>query len=363
MKELDAIHKTMDRRRFLQKMAGAGALIATTQLPSWGQEKHQTPADTASQKFTGQPGGAGTADALQSDRPEVFPERGDYERLALSYAIVRIGLERPFSVLHLSDSHLAAAYTHEDEKKQRLHLRRTQTFGGRQEEALRDALDWAKKHVEYVVHTGDLIDWQSEANFDLVRKYFGQSYIGAVGNHEFSPDMWLSEPKESRDEAWKDRTRARLQEVYPFDIRLHSQVAHGVNFVTLDNVFGTVTWEQVQRFREEVKKGLPIVLCMHVPFYDDNIWLVTRKMWTREGLLNETALKDGALPAPGGDYKAQLEDPVTRDFIASLKQEPLLKCILSGHAHLTFEEPFSPTCRQYLVAGGFLFTAREVLFL
>ena len=338
-------------------MAGAGALIATSQLPSWGQDKKT--ADTTPKNLNG----AGAPDAMLSDRPEVFPERGDYERLALSYAIVRIGLEKPFSVLHVSDSHLAAAYPHESEKKQYLHQRRTQTFGGRQEEALRDALDWAKKHVEYVVHTGDLIDWQSEANFDLVRKYFGQSYIGSMGNHEFSPDMWLSEPKESRDEAWKDRTRAQLQEVYPFDIRLHSQVAHGVNFVTLDNVFGTVTWEQVNRFREEVKKGLPIVLCMHVPFYNDNIWLVSRKMWTREGMLTQTVLRDGVLQPPTGDYKAQMDDPVTRDFIAYLKQEPLLKCILTGHAHISFEDTFSPTCRQYLIAGGFLFTAREVLFL
>ena len=138
----------MQRRDFLKTLAGTGALIATSQLPSWGK-----------------------------DRPEVFPERGTWERLSLSYAVVKIGLERPFSVLHLTDSHLAAAYPEENEKKQRLHIRRTQTFGGRQEEALRDALDWAKDRVDYIVHTGDLIDWQSEENFDLVRKYFGDGVI------------------------------------------------------------------------------------------------------------------------------------------------------------------------------------------
>ena len=39
------------------------------------------------------------------------------------------------------------------------------SFGGRQEEALRDSLAWAKSNVDYVIHTGDLIDWQSRANF------------------------------------------------------------------------------------------------------------------------------------------------------------------------------------------------------
>lgn len=331
----------MDRRLFLKSLAGTGALIATSQLPSWGGEKSDT------------------APAGHSDRPEVFPERGTWERLSLSYAVVEIGLERPFSVLHLTDSHLAAAYPEENDKKQKLHIRRTQTFGGHQEEALRDALDWAKGHVDYVVHTGDLIDWQSEANFDLVRKYFGDGYIGSLGNHEFSPDMWLSEPKESRDEAWKDRTRAKLQEVYPFDVRFASQVANGVNFVTLDDVFGYVTWEQVNRFREEVKKGLPIVLCMHVPFFTETIWRAETRFWIKGGKMEG----NGTLAEPVGDYKIQLEDSVTRDFIAYLKQEPLLKCILTGHLHITVEDQFSPTCREYVTAGGFLFHGREVIFI
>ena len=213
--------------------------------------------------------------------------------------------------------------------------------------------------MDYVVHTGDLIDWQSEANFDLVRKYFGDGYIGSLGNHEFSPDMWLSEPKESRDEAWKDRTRAKLQEVYPFDVRFASQVANGVNFVTLDDVFGYVTWEQVNRFREEVKKGLPIVLCMHVPFFTETIWRAETRFWIKGGKMEG----NGTLAEPVGDYKIQLEDPVTRDFIAYLKQEPLLKCILTGHLHITVEDQFSPTCREYVTAGGFLFHGREVIFI
>ena len=142
-----------DRRAFIKRVAGAGILIATSQLP-----------------------------ALAEDNPAVFPKRGKYERLSLSYATVNIGLENPFSVLHISDTHLTAAYEQETEKKQQLHSNRTTTFGGRQEEALRDSLAWAKQHVDYVVHTGDLIDWQSEANFDLVKKFFGEGVIGSVGN-------------------------------------------------------------------------------------------------------------------------------------------------------------------------------------
>lgn len=307
-------------------MAGAGALIATSRLP-----------------------------VLADDKPELFPQRGGYERLSMSYATVEIGLEKPFSVLHMSDSHLTATYGNENEWRLGQNQTRTKTFGGKQEEALKDTLAWAKKHVEYIVHTGDLIDYQSEANFDLVRKYYGPEIVGSLGNHEFIYNKWESS---HACEEYKDDTRKQLREVYPFDVELHSQVVNGVNFVTLDDVFGSVTRKQVKMFRKEVRKGLPIVLCMHVPFFTENLWRATCRFWYGKG-----PLTDGTFPEITGDYKVQKEDKVTREFIEDLKKEKLLKCILAGHEHITVEDQFSPTCREYLVAGGFLFHAREVMFI
>jgi hypothetical protein len=319
----------MDRRSFLKRMAGMGALVATSQLP-----------------------------ALAEDDPTLFPKRGRFERLALNYGTVNIGLEKPFSILHISDTHLTAVYPNEDEKKQQLHKIRTTTFGGRQEEALRDSLDWARQHVDYVVHTGDLIDWQSEANFDLVKKHFGEGVVGCLGNHEFSQHMWLSEPKETGTEQYKDLTRKKLQEVFPYDIELQSQVVGGVNFVTLDDVYGYVTERQVELFRKEVKKGLPIVLCMHVPFHTENIWRADIRFWH-----DEKSRFRNVAPDPSGEYKRQQDDPVTSAFIAYLKTEPLLKAILAGHLHITIQDQFSPTATEYVVGGNFLFHGEEILFI
>ena len=319
----------MDRRSFLKRMAGMGALVATSQLP-----------------------------ALAEDDPTLFPKRGRFERLALNYGTVNIGLEKPFSILHISDTHLTAVYPNEGEKKQQLHKIRTTTFGGRQEEALRDSLDWARQHVDYVVHTGDLIDWQSEANFDLVKKYFGEGVVGCLGNHEFSQHMWLSEPKETGTEQYKDLTRKKLQEVFPYDIELQSQVVGGVNFVTLDDVYGYVTERQVELFRKEVKKGLPIVLCMHVPFHTENIWRADIRFWH-----DEKSRFRNVAPDPSGEYKRQQDDPVTSAFIAYLKTEPLLKAILAGHLHITIQDQFSPTATEYVVGGNFLFHGEEILFI
>ena len=320
----------MNRRDFIKSAFAGGALIATADLPS-----------------------------LAKDDPSLFPERGKYERLSLSCATVRIGAEKPFAVLHISDTHLCEAYDDEGEVTLKLREVRRRTFGGRQEEALADSIAWARKNVDYILHTGDLIDFQSRANFDLVKKHFGDAMFGALGNHEFARHMWLAEEKEPKTEEWKDRTRAKLDEVFPFDVVLHSQVVNGVNFVTLDDVYGTVTERQVERFRAEVAKGLPIVLCMHVPFFTDDIWRATTQFWARSG----SRFGDAAVPPRKGDYQRQREDPVTRDFIAYLRKEPLLKAILAGHEHVTIQDRFSETADEYVVGANFLFAAREVLFI
>ncbi len=314
------------RRGFL---SGVGSLVATSALPAFAR-----------------------------DDPSLFSSRGAYERLALAYQRIDAGATAPFSILHISDTHLSSAYPHEadGEAKMKSMERRTRTFGGRQEEALRDSLSWAKDNVDYVLHTGDLVDWQSDANFDLVKKYYGKTVFGPMGNHEFY--TYLPGEEHTWQESFKTRSWDLLREKYPVDPRFSSKVVNGVNFVCMDDVFGTVQPDQVEMSHVEAKKGLPIVLCMHVPFFSDGIWLAHEKFWTHSGQRFRMA---APLP-PRGDYQRQRDDPVTRDFVARLRREPLLKGILAGHLHVTVQERFSPTAMQYVVGGNFMFHGQEVLF-
>lgn len=315
----------MDRRSFI---GGLGGLVAVSALPK----------------------------QVEADMPSVFPTRGTYERLTLAYQHVKIGLEKPFSVLHISDTHLTGAYESEGIDKVSVAAKRTCTFGGRQEEALRDSLDWAKKNVDYVVHTGDLIDFQSEANFDLVKRYYGEAMFGAVGNHEFY--TYLPDEKHTWQEPFKSRSWPILRERYPVDACFSAQTVNGVNFICLDDVFGTVQPNQVEEFAAEAKKGLPIVLCMHVPFFTDDLWLMTQRYWARAN----RRFTDAAVPEPSGDLKRQREDKTTADFIAYLKSEKLLKALLIGHEHITMQDRFSPTAMEYCVGGNYAFHGEEVLF-
>ena len=300
----------LSRRDFFRG-AAAGAIIATSRLPA-------------------------RADAAVGANAPF--RRG---RLSVVYQHVKAGATKPFSVLHISDTHLTAAYQSEGEKFCRFMERRTKTFGGMQEESLAVSIDYAKRNADYLVHTGDLIDYPGEANFDLVRKYFGSAdgLIGAIGNHDYF---------HGKDEQRRADTFKQAKESFPFDLTFSSTVVNGVNFVALDNSFGLISEAQATRFEEEVKKGLPIILCAHVPFSFPNIWAAASK--------SGKALRD-----PAEWVEPQSHDPLTREFKRRLKSEPLLKAMLAGHYHFTVQDRISPTAVQYAVGGNFMFIGQEIM--
>ncbi len=286
---------------------------------------------------------------------EVFNEASGAEvyPLAVSFAHIDVGAERPFSVLHISDTHLTEVFDEEEESIRRFAALRTETFCGRQWEALEASVDFAGRFADLIVHTGDLIDFASEGNVAAVRKFYeiaGDGVVFAPGNHEW---QWHGENRDLYSERAIEMCRA----VYPCDLSFSSRIVNGVNFVAMDNSVSNVpgrpgiTEAQVGAFAKEVAKGLPIVLCLHVPLYTPDVWLTFCQYWrNREGRFTAD-VQPGPGPLNG----------LTEDFVAYLKDEPLLKAVLSGHEHYSLDERFSPTATQFLVAGNYAGAVRHLL--
>ena len=95
MKKESNVSSDMSRRSFLAGIASVGGLVATSRLPSFG-----------------------------GDQPELFPDRGRFERLSLTYHAIKAGATKPFTVLHISDTHLTAAYPDEGEFERKTAYRR-----------------------------------------------------------------------------------------------------------------------------------------------------------------------------------------------------------------------------------------------
>ena len=284
-----------------------------------------------------------------ADDPSVFPNRGGWERLSLQFFEIKAGATKPFTVLHISDSHLTAAYDDEPEKIRQFAKKRTTTFGGRQEEALRDSIAWAKVHCDCLVHTGDMVDLASRANLDLVKKYFGEGgdmMLGCLGNHEY----YYCQGREPEPEEKKNAIRAALKDAFPFELSLSSSVRNGVNFVMLDNSTGMITADQATQFEAEVKKGLPIIIGMHCPFMLRNMVQAARRFWRKD---------DYKYIHDMSGFKENYKDKTTEDFVAYLRAQPLLKGILCGHGHIGAVDRFSTTALEYEVPANFFFHAQE----
>ena len=114
----------------------------------------------------------------EGERPKFeVGKRGAHSRLATSYAVVDIGLEKPFSVLHISDTHLADAYPDEHPDKVAAAAKRTAGFGARQEEALAESLEWA------LCHSGKLKLFNFNFSTGLFQNFlqsFGSGFVNTL---------------------------------------------------------------------------------------------------------------------------------------------------------------------------------------
>ena len=281
-----------------------------------------------------------------------------HSAISPAFAVVRLGLKKPFSVLHISDTHLTDTFEDEHPDKRSNTLKRGKAFGSQQEESLFYSLEYAKGNCDFVLHTGDLVDFKSKANFELVKKYLGENMFCSMGNHEFYEYTKDSPCKDT--EEYKRESYPVLGETFKTNPRMAAKEVNGVNFVALDNVFGYVAEDQVEFFKAEVAKGLPIALCMHVPIFTRDVDAVSWKFWKKFGRRFTGDRKEE--PKKGSLFR-QKSDPTTVKFIEYLKGEKLLKAIFTGHEHLTFEERFSPSAVQYLVGGNYRFAARDIMFI
>ena len=274
------------------------------------------------------------------------------EKIKVNSVLIEAGAKKPFSVLHVSDTHLTAVSPHEDKWKQEMSRADTPIFGAKQEEALAEAVAYAGRHCDFLLHTGDLIDFVSEANLDLARRYLPADCIGALGNHEYSHYGWLVK-KAGTAGPGRDETRKMLSKAYPFRLPVVAKEVNGVVFVAMDDADGTVSEDQVKAFHRIVAMGRPIILCQHVPFYTRGICQAGKRWWKKGTDETNPELK---LP----DFVRQRADSTTQGFIDYLKAEPLLKGVLAGHLHRVAEDRFSPTAMQYVAGGNFSFSGQTV---
>jgi hypothetical protein len=298
--------------------------------------------------------------------PEVRKLKG-FAPLNVKRIFVEVGAERPFKVVHLSDTHIVRAVKSDGYAKIRLAAARYGQMGYG-EHYLWEAVAMARADGAMLVHTGDMIDFVSKANLDFAGLAFGtDDWFVAAGNHEYS--RFVGEARE--DAEYKAGSYDRVFGHYPNDLTFASRIVNGVNFVAADDVYYNFTEEQLRLMKKEVEKGLPIVfLChvpLHVPKHYEHMMQVTHGLCAYETGVPDNLVKTwkGGVVDPSNwrDRRVQQRtDGPTAEFIAYLKSQPLVKAVLCGHCHEFWEERFSPTAMMYVADATYHGGCTEIKF-
>lgn len=276
---------------------------------------------------------------------------------------LRIGLDAPVRLLHVTDSHICRAALSDGARDPELpeHAKsRAAAFGGEEqvESYCRQAFDYARDEGIPIIHTGDFYDFISDGNFAYMEEMTrGASFIYTAGNHDFCHFVGRA----IEDYQYKWENLLRVQPHIRDNLYFSSRIIGGLNIVTLDDGYYLFTKGQEEMLRAEAAKGYPILLCMHVPLYTPELAAEILKK-------NPCAYVTGAPREMYCRYSndrrlQQNPDRATLDMMAYILSEKRIKAVLAGHVHLNFEEPLANGVPQICTHAGYAGYAREITLL
>ena len=269
---------------------------------------------------------------------------------------IEIGLDKPVKLLHVTDTHLCDLDERDDDRKKWV-LRNDSVEGNKQ--YFREAIDYCNDHCDMLVHGGDMYSLVSPRSIEVVREHLDlcKNYIVVAGNHEFSQYGGESWEGIAYKMTQYQTVRHRLGE----DLLFASKVVGGVNVVAIDDGYYRVEDWQIWRLQREVKKGLPIVLLMHVPLYDEDLYQKSLAFWGKNNGAALIGCDENHLMVYS-EYRAyqQRPTPSTMRFIDYVNSEPLIKCVLTGHIHFNHECTLPGGAVQLVTGNTYGGHAREI---
>ena len=263
---------------------------------------------------------------------------------------LKIGAEKPFRFLHMSDTHFVLADQRDDQRKQELAKSRESWYAGAPEVS-REIEAYARKNHLLIVHTGDYIDFVSHASLDRLKQFTDENDVFlAAGNHEFS--LYVGEAFE--DAAYRNKSLDTVQACVKNNIRFDSRKINGVNLIVMDNGYYLFDEEQFAGLKKEVEYGLPIILFMHTPLYDKELYKIMDERNQLGTAAYMVAVPDELMTNYSEyRYRQQHADDITREMVEYIKRQPLIKAIFCGHIHdFVSETKLTDNITQYISNFG-----------
>ena len=247
---------------------------------------------------------------------------------------LQIGLTQPLRILQVSDVHLSGCCEEDSEKAKEKSKKKTAAFlkeagGVSQEQRLREALELAEG-CDALTFTGDIAASPSRANLELLESMLeGRRYLYTFGNHDYysyDSDRGCAEDRE--------RYLDDFLRFLPCDPTMDSMQVGGVNFVALDDSLAQFSWLQLDFLKAEVKKGLPILLFLHLPVYSPSFVPKAYEWWDSSMCVGTPP---EVLAAHGETDPKMPAEEATLAMLELIRTEPLIKAIFASHLHFADE--------------------------
>lgn len=271
-------------------------------------------------------------------------------------ATIRIeGLARSLAILHLTDSHMAEGDARDPQTE--AYLTRTRelfeqrTPGGvsaRQvfQETLAAA---ARRGVDGVVLTGDIVHFPSHAGLDIVRQGLGgvgAPFLYTLGNHDWHfPHLpWCEETRREHYPRFHDLTGGAPA--------CQSLELGGVRLIALDNSTYQVGAQQVAFLRQELATGQPCLLFIHIPLWAETLAPAVIERWQAPIVM---AAVHGWTAETRAQWKVAETSASTRACFELLtgSESDNLAGIFCGHVHFAHVHTYRDGRYQYVTAPGF----------
>ncbi len=276
--------------------------------------------------------------------------------MELIRSTVEIGLSKPVKLLHVTDTHLGLVDDRDNERK---HALANRLSTPEKEQYLNEHIAYAKANCDLLVHTGDLMDFVSYGNVEKTRQIVAdEDFFFIAGNHDYS--QYVGEAWE--DDAYRMNSYMDIERMGGLGVPMffNARTVGGVNVVGIDNSYYQFAEWQILRLKEEVKKGLPIVLAFHDPLFEESLFRYHRERQPHD--CTYLVGCDEAHLNCYNEFRAVQQRPTktTLEAIDYIKSEPLIRVILTGHLHFSFESLLTPTLPQFVTGGAYDGVAREV---
>ena len=271
------------------------------------------------------------------------------------------GLTKEYSFLHITDMHIILIDEDFSNEKKEVYTKRKNILFKRHdtmpEDKLHEMIDYCVKENLMPVFSGDIFDFPSKSNFELIDKEFSRlkDFVFVLGNHEWSyMDCYqgLCKNNDYRTKETFEKYYHLFEKYSPTRNSKYFKKDMGeFLFVCFDNCdegySGGYNKEQVKFLKECISLNKPIIIVGHVPFYEEDMYKPMQDF--APGYLNACAYGQKLVPLNG-------EAKEIRNLILDPKNKII--AFLAGHIHCTVDTKIGGLVPQFTLGGSYEGDAR-----